>query len=566
MTHQTLTVFKEQQEQALSILKSLSDFLEQGEASGVDIPKTFEDKIETARKGLKDNKLEVALIGGFSEGKTSIAAAWIEKLDKKTMNINHQESSDAVKIYDVDDKLRLYDTPGLFGFKEKSNEGKGLEKYKEITKKYVSKAHLVLYVMNPVNPIKDSHKDDLSWLFRDLNLLPRTVFVLSRFDEVSDIENESDYQQDFKIKKENIENRLQDLINITEDEKNNLSIVAVAANPFDEGIEYWLNNLEEFKSLSHIELLQSATSQKIKDNGGILPIIYETQKTIIKEILLNQLPKAKEHSQEFNKQLTKLKETSEYLSQELNKTTEKLNNKKVGLRNFIAYYFADLIQSAKGTSIKTFETFYEESVGEDGIMIETELLKEFEKSMGEIGQSLSQVSIKLANETEDFKNYLDKAGKYGIDYFKANPLNNTTILAARDGIVSVGKFFGAELGSFLKFKPWGATKLAKGANGILAALGIFMELYDSHKKAENERKFEKIKNELVKNFNTQRKELIEKINSQNFLKELCPAIIKLEEQVDLINKDVKAGEEHLKALKDWEEKGLTIDAEFKRIS
>ncbi|GAA9432771.1 hypothetical protein HpHA286_07810 [Helicobacter pylori] len=52
------------------------------------------------------------------EGKTSIAAAWIERLDK-SMKIDHQESNDAVKIYDIDNEIELVDTPGLFGFKEK---------------------------------------------------------------------------------------------------------------------------------------------------------------------------------------------------------------------------------------------------------------------------------------------------------------------------------------------------------------------------------------------------------------------------------------------------------------
>ncbi len=65
-----------------------------------------------------DQKLKVALVGGFSEGKTSIVAAWIERLDN-SMKINHKESSDEVKVYDIDGKIELVDTPGLFGFKEK---------------------------------------------------------------------------------------------------------------------------------------------------------------------------------------------------------------------------------------------------------------------------------------------------------------------------------------------------------------------------------------------------------------------------------------------------------------
>ncbi|GAA7717280.1 hypothetical protein JP0160_04030 [Helicobacter pylori] len=171
-------------------------------------------------------------MGGFSEGKTSIAAAWIERLDK-SMNIDHQESSNAVKIYDIDNEIELVDTPGLFGFKEKIADSGKIERYKDTTKKYVSEAHLILYALNPSNPIKESHKDDLNWLFRTLNLLSRTIFVISRFDE-------EDYNKRFEIKKENIQNRLNDLISLSEKEKEGLSIVAVAANPFGEGLEYWL--------------------------------------------------------------------------------------------------------------------------------------------------------------------------------------------------------------------------------------------------------------------------------------------------------------------------------------
>ncbi|GAA9049692.1 hypothetical protein BTM469_05730 [Helicobacter pylori] len=167
------------------------------------------------------------MVGGFSEGKTSIAAAWIERLDK-SMKIDHQESSDAVKIYNIDNEMELVDTPGLFGFKEKEHDSGKIERYKDITKKYVSEAHLILYALNPSNPIKKSHKDDLNWLFRTLNLLSRTIFVISRFDE-------EDYNKRFKTKKENIQNRLNDLISLSEKEKESLSIVAVAANPFNEG-------------------------------------------------------------------------------------------------------------------------------------------------------------------------------------------------------------------------------------------------------------------------------------------------------------------------------------------
>ncbi|GHP94761.1 hypothetical protein JP0053_07580 [Helicobacter pylori] len=155
----------------------------------------------------------------------------------------------------------------MFGFKEKIADSGKIEHYKDITKKYVSEAHLILYALNPSNPIKEIHKDDLNWLFRTLNLLSRTIFVISRFDEEADIEDEEDYNKRFKIKKENIQKRLNDLISLSEKEGENLSIVAVAANPFNEGLEYWLKHKEEFQKLSHTKTFQDATQKKIKENG-----------------------------------------------------------------------------------------------------------------------------------------------------------------------------------------------------------------------------------------------------------------------------------------------------------
>ncbi len=186
-------------------------------------------------------------------------------------------------------KLSWLIPQGLFGFKEKIADSGKIERYKDITKKYVSEAHLILYALNPSNPIKESHKDDLNWLFRTLNLLSRTIFVISRFDE-------EDYNKRFKTKKENIQNRLNDLISLSEKEKEGLSIVAVAANPFGWWLEYWLKHKEEFQKLSHIKTLQDATQKKIKENGGKLTIIEEAKKSVIQDVVYRQMPLAKKKS------------------------------------------------------------------------------------------------------------------------------------------------------------------------------------------------------------------------------------------------------------------------------
>ncbi|GAA7466464.1 hypothetical protein MM0361_06410 [Helicobacter pylori] len=139
----------------------------------------------------------------------------------------------------------------------------------------------------------------MNWLFRTLNLLFRTIFVISRFDEEADIEDEEDYNKRFETKKENVQNRLNDLISLSEKEREGLSIVAVAANPFGWGLEYWLKHKEEFQKLSHIKTLQDATQKKIKENGGKLTIIEEAKKSVIQDVVYRQMPLAKKVQQEI---------------------------------------------------------------------------------------------------------------------------------------------------------------------------------------------------------------------------------------------------------------------------
>ena len=284
---ETLKVFNKKKEDIFKMLDNLLLVLKEGKELGVDIEPEYITKIEKSIDENEDKKLKVVLIGGFSEGKTSIAAAWLEEYDKNKMKIAMTESTDDIREYNIGN-INLVDTPGLFGFKETANK----EKYKDITKKYISEANIVLYVMNSDNPIKESHKEEIQWLFKDLNLLPRTVFILSRFDNVADIEDDNDYNGMLKIKKENILKRLKDFEVINAEESHKLPIVAVAANPFDEGIEYWLGKLDEFKKISHIDSLQNATSDIVKKNGGVDSVLLETQKSIIKEILELKIPLA----------------------------------------------------------------------------------------------------------------------------------------------------------------------------------------------------------------------------------------------------------------------------------
>ncbi len=552
--NETLEQFKKNQKKNQEILKKLLDFVHTGEKYGIKVEESLKAKINSAIQSATDQKLRVALVGGFSEGKTSIAAAWIDRLDE-SMKIDHKESSDAVKIYDIDNEMELVDTPGLFGFKEKITDSGKIERYKDITKKYISEANLILYALNPSNPIKESHKDDLNWLFRTLNLLSRTIFVISRFDEEADIEDEEDYNKRFKIKKENIQNRLNDLISLSEEEKESLIIVAVAANPFDLGVEHWLKHQEEFQKLSHIKALQDATQKKIKENGGKLTIIEETKKSAIQDVVYRQMPPAKQALQDINREMERLNKTLEKRRKDLQNLNSEISQARIHLREFIIRYFSDLILQVSGTSLETFNDFVIREIGDKGIDIETKVQNEFERQTQGIVNEIAKIETGFNADMSFFEKHAGAFGKIGIDLLKQSGfINATNIKLARDGIVAAGKFVGIDLA--LKFKPWGAVNLAGSINKGLPLIGLVIEVWDSWKESQKIEKLEKAKGEMKSNFDGQKQEILDLINDETRFKQTCfPIALKLEECIQACEESVKKTQEFSEGLEKWIQTG-----------
>ncbi len=535
--NQTIKAFKKIQEENLGKLKKLYNFVKGGEEFDIEIDDIFIKKLENAIKLHENEKLKVALIGGFSEGKTSIAAAWMEKLDKANMKINHQESSDEVQVFDIDDDIELIDTPGLFGFKSKINNQNKVEQYKDITKKYVSEAHIILYVLNPSNPIKDSHKEDLIWLFRTLNLLPRTIFVLSRFDEIADVEDEDDYNKQFSIKKENIINRLDELISLKAEEKKSLSIVAVCANPFDEGLDYWLLHKDEFKKLSHIENLQNETQRKINENGGKISIIEESKNTILNDILAKQLPVIKQSNTEISKSIEQLQKSALTLQEEIISINQELSKSRIELREFIVDYFSNLCLKLNGTSMETFSKFFERDVGESGYIIDNKIKNEFEKHTNKITNEVLRIETNFNNEVSFLEKNITTLGKHGVNFLrKSNVINATNIKLARDIITKGARYVGFDIG--LKFKPWGAVNLASKLNIALTVVGVVIEIVDIAKKKQEEQKFINSKMEINNEFNSRREELLALINDEiSFKNNYFPNLVILENALKEVNEN-----------------------------
>jgi len=554
---ETVNEFKKQQEKAVEVLKQLLTFLQNGERYGVKIDKKDIEKLETGIKSTSEDRLKVVLIGGFSEGKTSIVAAWSEKYTEE-MKISQEESTDEVSVYSMGD-FDLIDTPGLFGFKENADK----EKFKEITRKKISEAHLVLYVMDSVNPIKESHiKEVLLWLFKEdeLNLLPRTVFVLSKFDNEADVQNEDDYKKRFEIKRQNVIERLRDFgLNLT----NDISIVAVSANPLDAGFEYWLSNMDEFKKLSHIGLLQQATTEKI-NTIGYKNLIEESKKSIIRDVLIKELPLAEELYEEASKEFRRLNQLCNEVKEELDETKSRLIEKRRDLRNFITELFDDLILEAKGLHFEDEEAirrFFVIDVGENGINIETKIRNEFENQLNSSYKEISRVEISLNASVKQYNvvsDILKKGLKSGGEYLAGGGITftNKDILSARDFVKPSHRFH-----SYEAIKT--ADKFSMGFKVGGYVLEGASEVLDTIEKAKRQKEFKKMIDDLVSYFNVQKKELLESINDEKkFSQEYFPSVADLENQWKELHTELQAKQQLYENFKKWLEQGKAIDAEF----
>lgn len=562
----TIKTYQSKQQKLIALLNKLNLFIKQGNQFGLDLPKEMHVKLDNINKQA-DGKLKIALIGGFSEGKTSIAAAWLGKLDKSSMKISAAESSNEVTVYDIDNECVLIDTPGLYGFKSQENDDFQIEKYKDITKKYVSESHIILYVMNSKNPIKESHKEDLIWLFKELNLLDRTIFVLSRFDEVADVEDEREYQYHLKIKQDNVKGRLQEFLGLSQEQVDQLSIVGISANPFDEGIEYWLQNPQEFKQLSHITTLQNATKAIVEYNGGFNEIVNETRKTIFSDIILQEIPKIEQKNDEIQKISNELGHLFRLQNGELEQLGKRINHARNQIKIQLNGYFSDLLMQANGLGLETAQNFLETAIGKEGSVMNSNIQQTFLNETAGITSSLNHQIINFNAKLDNIDSAASQMMKQGVNHLVKNiKLNNTTVLAARDGIRGVAGMIGIDLSKAMKFKPYGAIKLANKLNSVFAALGLAMELWDSYQKAQKEEEFKKAIIEFKNDIQNQQKELLVFIDGNEFIPTLFHGYIELQNAVQKLGEQKQAEYNRQQAFYEWKKQGEVIEAEFKELN
>ncbi len=227
---------------------------------------------------------------------------------------------------------------------------------------------------------------------------------------------------------------------------------------------------------------------------------------------------------------------------------KEISQARIHLREFIIRYFSDLIRQVLGTNIETFNDFAIREIGDKGINIETKVQNEFERQTQGIVNEISKIETGFNADMSFFEKHAGTLGKIGIDLLEQSKfINATNIKAARDGIVAVAKFTGVDLA--LKFKPWGAVRLASNLNKALPLIGLAFEAWDSYNKHQKQQELEKAKEKMKSYFDGQKQEILDLINDETRFKQTCfPSVFELEKTIQACEENVKKTQERAQGL------------------
>ena len=543
-------------------MESVKSKISELDSMGIEVSDAIK-KIDSAITIVREDKISIVLVGAFSDGKTSVAAGWInERLNN--MKIDSDESSDEILCYtpsSIPEGCQIVDTPGLFGDKIGADENGGQVALSDITKKYISEANLILYVVAAKNPIKESHKECIRWILKDLNKLSSTVFVINRMDDVADLTDDEDYSLQAKIKTDNLRGKLVEC-GLTQLEANTVKVACISAAPNGKGIDVWNAHYDEYLRRSRLSALEKITNAILQNSrealitktgcdvlndeiGKMLDIISD-QETQIAEIII---PEKKESLKRNKKDLEALYKRLIRSKKDMKDAIKALNKKKISI--------------IRAVTIDSFKDTLEDEIGmlpgKEGYILNEEINDIFieyaEKFSGwamELGNRFQAEYDKqnkmmnnlLAKGAASATNSLKVAGKVNVATFK------NAIFAGRD---LLGK-----LGVVIKFKPWQVTKMATFATKALPVIGagidVVMNLVENITAQERNRKFEKTKENIKDAINETFFDIMRMLDSdEEYISQFAPSYTVLEKQVEQDQADIEEQERMLQAFYAWQE-------------
>ncbi|MNF60760.1 GTPase Era [compost metagenome] len=554
--------FNVEKQTALKGLEQLRTVLDELGEMGADVGSELQ-KIDSAVQAVESDVLRIALLGAFSDGKTSVIAAWLGKV-MADMNIDMDESSDRLAIYSPEglpEKCEIVDTPGLFGDKEKSVDGEQVI-YEDLTKRYISEAHLILYVVDATNPLKESHYDIVKWVLRDLNKLSSTIFVINKMDEVTDLTEQVLFDAQATIKKDNLKGKLQRAANLSSDEMARLNIVCLASNPNGRGLPFWFGKPEHYESRSRINDLKAMTTEVLRHNVPAV-LIAKTGLDVVRDVVGQHVLRAEE-------QLEQLKAFAEQNAEESARISQDIATGRREVKRLAGELFEELQNLEKGLlgklrplGLENIREFLEDELGytEEGIGFKLNLKikgaidRSFDQSF-KVTSRISQDIGRQLNSSESFLNAMgDSALKSmggaakGIANLSPDIIKGA-VFAARDALSAV-------TGVAIKFKPWQATKIAgaisKWAGPAGAAITLTSDLLSAYKAHELEQELKNAKESIAEVIKSAFKDIYDIIGDDekllDFFAPQLKAFEKIVETVEERSAFIRANQAKLQGVK-----------------
>ncbi|SUD67270.1 HSR1-like GTP-binding protein [Pseudomonas putida] len=498
--------FNVEKQTALKGLEQLRAVLDELGEMGADVGSELR-KIDSAVQAVESDVLRIALLGAFSDGKTSVIAAWLGKV-MADMNIDMDESSDRLAIYSPEglpEKCEIVDTPGLFGDKEKSVEGEQVM-YEDLTKRYISEAHLILYVVDATNPLKESHNDIVKWVLRDLNKLSSTIFVINKMDEVTDLTEQVLFDAQATIKKDNLKGKLQRAANLSSDEMARLNIVCLASNPNGRGLSFWFGKPEHYESRSRINDLKAMTTEVLRHNVPAV-LIAKTGLDVVRDVVGQHVLRAEE-------QLGQLKAFAEQNAEESARISQDIATGRREVKRLAGELFEELQNLEKGLlgklrplGLENIREFLEDELGytEEGVgfKLNLKIKGAIDRSFDQSSKVTSRISQDIGRQLNSSESFLNAMGDSALKSMggAAKGIANLSpdiikgaVFAARDALSAV-------TGVAIKFKPWQATKIAgaisKWAGPAGAAITLTSDLLSAYKAHELEQELKSAKDSIA---------------------------------------------------------------------
>ncbi len=526
---------------AIDTLDQLREILGELGGMGIDVKDDLQ-KISAALASIESDVLRIALLGAFSDGKTSVVAAWLGKI-MDDMKIDMDESSDRLAIYrpeGLPGQCEIVDTPGLFGDKEKDLDIEHVM-YEDVTKRYISEAHLIFYVVDATNPLKESHSAIAKWILRDLNKLSSTVFVINKMDEVTDLTEQTLFSEQAAIKKDNLKSKLQRAANLTQEELARLNIVCIASNPNGRGLEFWFGKPEHYESRSRINDLKVMTGNILQANVPEV-LIAKTGMDVVRDVVGKKLAMARaqlDYLESYEQQNT---EESTRIQQDISLGKNEVKRLAGELSKELLAMESQMLGRLRPLSLEDIRGFLDDEIGyteeDSGYKIHLKIKTAIDRFFDQSSAVTSRISLDISRQLNSSESFLDAMSERALNSVggafkgisKLDPsVIKGTIFAGRD-------MLGKVTGVAIKFKPWEATKIAgsiaKWAGPAGAAVSLGSDIYKSYKTHELEHELQQVKDIIGDVIRGAFKDIYDLINNDEKMFDFfAPQLKKFEEVV-----------------------------------